>query len=103
MILHDPISIREPTSEKYADHFCNDPSILKNTTHIDFNDKNFTKARRIQVSELPQSDSHSTANLYVDKFINETSLVRNYQDNDFNNHLLYNIKSITLYKRAEKR
>ena len=33
--LLDPISIREAASKNYVDNLFNDPSILKNTAHID--------------------------------------------------------------------
>ena len=36
--LPDPISIREATSKTYVDNLFNDPSILKNTAHLDLND-----------------------------------------------------------------
>ena len=99
--LTDPISIREATSKNYVDKVFNDPSITKNTAHIDVNDRNITNARFIQVNQLPQIDSHLTAKLYVDNSIDETSLVRNNKDNDFGNYNLTNIYSITLNKQAE--
>ena len=80
--LPDPISIREAASKNYVDNLFNDPSIIKNTAHIDLNDKNITNTRFIQVSQLPQKDSHLTAKLYVDNAIGEI-LGRNNQDNDF--------------------
>ena len=99
--LPDPISIREAASKNYVDNLFNDPSIVKNTEHIDLNDRNFTNARFIQVNQWPQIDSHLTAKLYVDNAINEATLVRNNQDNDFNKNNLTNINSITLNKQAE--
>ena len=63
--LPNPISIREATSKNYVDNFFNDPSIVKNTAHIDLNDRNITNARFIQVNQWPQIDSHSTPKLYV--------------------------------------
>ena len=75
-----PISVRESTSKNYADNLFNDPSILKNTEHIDLNDRNITNARFIQVNQLPQIDSHLTAKLYVDdafsNTVDESSLLR---------------------------
>ena len=88
--LLDPISIREEASKNFVDNLFNDSSIVKNTEHIDLNDRNITNARFIQVNQLPQIDSHLTAELYVDNAIDETSLVRNNQDNDFNNNNLTN-------------
>ena len=78
--LPDPISIREAASKHYVDNLFNDSSIVKNTEHIDLNDRNITNARFIQVNQLPQIDSHLTAKLYVDNAIsdgvNEQSLLR---------------------------
>ena len=99
--LPDPISIREPAPKGYVDNLLNDPSIIKNSAHIDLNDRNFTNARFIQVNQLPQMDSHLTAKLYVDNATDEPSLVRNNQDNDFGIYNLTNINSTTLYKQAE--
>ena len=99
--LPDPISIREAASKNFVDKLFNDSSILKNTAHIDLNDRNIIYARYIQVNQLPQIDCHLTAKLYVDKAIVESSLVRNNQEKDFNSNKLTNIKSITLKKQAE--
>ena len=75
--LPDPISIREATSKHYVDNLFNDPSIIKNTEHIDLNDRNITNARFIQNNQWPQIDSHLTPKLYVDNAVDESSLVRN--------------------------
>ena len=99
--LRDSIGIREACSQSYVGNLFNDTSILKNTTHIDLNDRNFTNPRFIQVNELPQLDSHLTAKLYVDNAVDESSLVRNNQDIDFKNHNLTNKISFTLNKQAE--
>ena len=99
--LPDPISIREAASKHYVDNLFNDPSIIKNTVHIDLNDRNITNTRFIQVNQLPQIDSHLTAKLYVDTEIDQSSLVRNNQDNDFGNYNLTNINSIAVNKQAE--
>ena len=77
--------MREATSKNYVDNLFNDPNIIKNTAHIDLNDRNITNSRFIRVNQLRQIDSHLTAKLYVDNSINESSLARNNQDNDFNN------------------
>ena len=99
--LPDPISIREAASKNYVDNLFNDPSILKNTLHIDLNEKNITNIRFLQVIHWPQIDSHLTPKLYVDISLDEPSLVKNNQDNDFGNYNLTNINSITLKKQAE--
>ena len=78
--LPDPLSIREAASKKYVDNLFNDPSIIKNSAHIDLNDRNITNCRFLSVNQLPQIDSHLTAKLYVDKAISdsidESSLLR---------------------------
>ena len=74
---------------------------MKNNAHIKLNGRNITKARFIQVNQLPQIDSHLTAKLFVDKSIDEVSLVRNNQDNDFNNYNLFNINKTTLKKKQK--
>ena len=74
--LPDPINITDCCSKKYADNLFNDPSIIKNSAHLDLNDRNITNARFIQVNQLPQIDSHLTAKLYVDNAIDESSLLR---------------------------
>ena len=78
----------------------NDPNIIKNTLHIDLNDKKITNAKFVQINQLPQFDSHSTSKLYVDNSIDESSLVRNNQDNDVNYYNLTNINSSTLNTQA---
>ena len=98
--LPDPISKSEACSKKYADNLFENPSILKNTAHIDLNERNNTNARFTQVNQRPQIDSHLTAKLYVDTEIDQSSLVRNNQDNDFGNYNLTNINSITLNAQA---
>ena len=99
--LTNPISITETVSKQYVDNLFNDPSIIKNSAHIDLNDRNITNARFIQVNQLPQINSHLTAKLYVDSEIDQTSVVRNKKDNDFGNYNLTNINTITLNKQAE--
>ena len=78
--LPDPISIGEPVSKSYVDKKSNDPSIIKNTAHIDLNDRNITNARFFQVNQLCQIDSQSTPDIYVDNAISdaidESSLLR---------------------------
>ena len=98
--LPDPISIREAASKNYVDNLFNDPSIVKNTEHIDLNDRNITNVKFLQVNQWPQIDSHLTPKLYVDSEIDQSSLVRNNHDNDFNNNNLTNIISITLNTQA---
>ena len=98
--LPHPVCIREAASKNYVDKFFNDPSIVKNTAHIDLNDRNITSARFIQVKQWPQIDSHLRPKLYVDNAIDEESLVINNQDIDYNNNNITNKNSITLNTQA---
>ena len=78
--LLDPVSERESATKSYIDIKFNDPSIIKNTAHIDLNDRNITNARFIQVNQLCQIGSDLTPKLYVDNAISdsvdESSLLR---------------------------
>ena len=79
--LPGPTEIQDTCSKNYVNNLFNDPSIIKNSEHIDLNDRNITNARFIQLNQLPQVDSHLTAKLYVDNAIFDT---KNYVDNKFN-------------------
>ena len=78
--LPDPISNGEPVSKQYVDNKFNDPSIIKNTAHVDFNDKNLDNVRFVKVNSMPAVGEHLTAKYYVDNAIsdgvNEQSLLR---------------------------
>ena len=103
----------ESPFKNYVDNKFIDPSIIKNTAHIDLNDRNITNARFIQVNQMPQIDSHLTLRLYVDYAINDIisyvdnlheinrnrrdlSSVFNDQDNEIDNNKLTNLDSITV-------
>ena len=76
----DPISIREVCSKNYVDNLFNDPSIIKNTAHVDFNDKNLDNVRFVKVNSMTAIGEHLTAKYYVDNAISnsvdESSLLR---------------------------
>ena len=78
--IPDPISIREAASKNYVDNLFNDPSIIKNTAHVDFNDKNLDNVRFVKVNSMPAVGEHLTAKYYVDNAISnsvdEVSLLR---------------------------
>ena len=67
--LPDPTSKREAASKHYVDSKFNDNSIMKNTAHADFNDKNFDKNRYIKVNSFPTLEEHLLAKYYVDNAI----------------------------------
>ena len=78
--LPDPINTQDACNKKYVDNLFNDQSIIQNSEHKNLNDRNITRARFIQVIQLPQIDSHLAAKLYVDNAISdcvdESSLLR---------------------------
>ena len=79
-ILPDPVSIREAASKKYVDFKFIDSSIIKNTAHVDFNDKNLDNVRFVKVNSMVAVGEHLTAKCYVDNSIanaiDEPSLLR---------------------------
>ena len=56
-ILFDPISIREPASKLYVDKNLKDPSIIKNTSHVDFNDKNLDDVQFVKIPVYQLSEN----------------------------------------------
>ena len=82
----------------------NDPSIIRNTAHVDFNDENLDNVRFVKVNKLPAVREHFTPNFHVDQVIyhsvDQPLLVKNSQNNDFSNHNLTKINSITLNTQA---
>ena len=78
--LPDPVGIREPVSKNYVDNKYNDPSIIKNTTHVDFSDKNLNNVHSIKVNSYPTLEEQLTPKIYVDQAISdgvtESSLLR---------------------------
>ena len=77
--LPEPISVREAASKNYVDNKFNDPSIIKNTTHVDFNDKNLDNVHSIKINSLPTLE-HLKPKNYVDRAISggvdDSSLLR---------------------------
>ena len=67
--LPDPISIQEAGSKNYVDNKFIDPTIIKNTSDIDVNDKSITNVRFIEVNIPPELCDQLTSKLYVDVFI----------------------------------
>ena len=73
--LPDPISIREACGKNYVnifiDNIFNDPSIIKNTAHVDFNDKNLGNVHSIKVNSFPSLEEHLTPKIYVNQAISK--------------------------------
>ena len=78
--LTSPKTIIEVPTKNYIDKKFDDPSIIKNTTHVDFKDKNLDNVRFIKVNSFPAFPEHLTAKIYIDKAISysvdEPSLIR---------------------------
>ena len=74
------VSIWKAASKNYVDNLFNDPSIIKNTAHIDFKDKNLNNVRFVEVNTLPAIGDYLTPKFYVDQAISysvdESSLLR---------------------------
>ena len=64
-----PKTILKLPTKSCVDRRLNDPSIIRNTTHVDFNDKNLDNVKFIEVNSFPAIPEHSTAKIYVDKAI----------------------------------
>ena len=72
--------MREAASKIYVDVKYNDPSIIKNTTHVDFFDKYLDNFHSIKVNSFPTFEEQLTPKSYVDQAISdgvdESSLLR---------------------------
>ena len=111
--LTSPKTIIEVPTKNYVINKFNDPSIIENAHHVDFNDKNLDSVRWIEVNKMPAVEEHLTPKLYVDNAIHEIigyvnglheinrnrrdlSSVFNDQDNEFDNNKLTNLYSVTV-------
>ena len=78
--LTSPKTIVELPTKNYVDNKFNDPSIIKNTDHVDFNNKILDNVFAIRVNSYPTIDAQLTTKFYVDNFIfnyvDEKSLLR---------------------------
>ena len=111
--LTSPKTILEVPTKNYVENKFNDSSIIKNTDHVDFNNKYIDNVRMISVNEMPEWGNDLTSKLYVDNvlsdllsYVNELheinrnrrdlSSVFNDQDNEFDNNKLTRLDSITV-------
>ena len=74
--LTSPKTILETPTKNYVDTKFNDPSIIKNTDHVDFNDKVLDNVHSIKVNSYPTLDAQLTPKFYVDHCVDEESLLR---------------------------
>ena len=75
-----PKTIIELPTKSYVDSRLNDPSTIRNNTHVDFSDKNPGNVRFGKVNSMPAVAEHLTAKYYVENAIfysaDESSLLR---------------------------
>ena len=64
-----PKTIIELPIRNYVDKKFDDRSIIKNCSHVDFNDKNLDNVRFIRVNSFPAIPDHLTPKVYVDSAI----------------------------------
>ena len=78
--ITSPKTILEIPTKIYVDNNFNDPSIIKNTDHVDFNDKILDNVHSIKVNSYPTLEEHLTPKIYVDNaisyIVDEASLLR---------------------------
>ena len=59
------LKISDVVCKSYVNSALNDPSIIRNTAHIVFNDKNLDNFRFVTVNSLPAVREHLTPKIYV--------------------------------------
>ena len=64
-----PKTIIEIHTKNYVNNKLNDPSIIRKTAHVDFNNKNLDNVRFVKVNSLPAVREHLTPKFYVDEAI----------------------------------
>ena len=78
--LSSPKTILEISTKNYVDKKFNDSSKIKNTDHVDFNDKILDNVHSIKMNSYPTLQEHLTPKIYVDNAISysvdEASLLR---------------------------
>ena len=108
--LTSPKTIIEIPTKNFVVHKFSDPSMIKNTDHVDLNDKNLDNVRYVKVNNMTAVEEHLTPKIYVDNAISdiisyvndlheinknrrELSSVFNDQDNEVDNNKLTNLDS----------
>ena len=64
-----PKTIIEVPTKSLVDKNFNDPSVKRNTAHVDFNDKNLDNVKFVKVNSMPAVRDHLTLKNYVDQAI----------------------------------
>ena len=67
-------------TKNFVDNKFNDPSKIRNTAHVDFNDENLDNVRFIKINSMPADGEHLAAKYFVDyaicNSVDESSLLR---------------------------
>ena len=99
-----PIKNSDDFALSYVDNGLNDPSILRNTAHVDSKVENLDNFRFFNVNTITAVPEHLTTKYFVDNDIpnsvHEPTLVKHYQDNDIKNFNLTNISGNTMNSQA---
>ena len=78
--LTSPKTINKLPNKSFADNNINIPSIIKNTAHVDFKNKNIDDVRFVKVNNMPAVGEHLTTKYFVDNAIcysvDKSSLLR---------------------------
>ena len=78
-LLTLPKTIIEIPRKFYVDYKFNDPSIMKNSAHVDFNEQDLDNVRLVKINSMLLVGEHLTAKYYVDNdlfySVNESSLL----------------------------
>ena len=84
--LMSPKTIMKLPNKYYVDKKFINPSIIKNTAHVDFTHKNLDNIRFIKVTGMPAVEEHLAAKYYIDQpiyqSVDESALLR--LDTDYN-------------------
>ena len=51
----------DAVSKSFVDRGLNDPSIIRNTSHVDFNENNLDNFRFVNANSMPEVGEHLTA------------------------------------------
>ena len=78
--ITSPWTTIEIPTKNYVDNKFNDPSIIRNNAHLDFNDKNLDNVRFVKVNNMSAVREHLIPKYYVDQAtfyrLDELSLLR---------------------------
>ena len=64
-----PVENTDAVCKAYVDSGLNDPSIIRNSAHFDFNARNLDNVGFVKVISLPAVREHLTPKFYVDATI----------------------------------